>query len=66
MNNIAMLDVRCISERKTNPGQITVGEAYVIDRCTIWIDRDGDAYGTVYDKSGKRVGELLLSHFACM
>lgn len=66
MKNIAMLDVRCISERETNPAQIKIGEMYVIDRCTIWIDCDGDAYGTVYDKTGKRVGELLLSHFSCM
>lgn len=66
MKNIAMLPVRCISIRESVPTQITVGQEYVIDRLTIWIDTDGDAYGTVYDKSGNRVGDMLLKHFHCL
>ena len=59
-----MMLVECISERETMPGQITVGEKYWIDRDSIFIDQDGDAYGTVYSTSeSKRIGVLKLSHF---
>lgn len=63
--NIAYLPVVCISERATRPEQIKVGSAYMIDRLSIWIDPDGDAYGVVYDVYKNRVGQLKLSHFRC-
>ena len=66
MKNIAMLPVRCISIRESIPTQITVDQEYVIDRLTIWIDADGDAYGTVYGNAGNRVGDMLLKHFCCL
>lgn len=66
MKNIAMLPVQCISIRESIPTQITIGQEYVIDRLTIWIDADGDAYGTVYDNAGNRVGDMLLKHFRCL
>lgn len=61
--NIAYLPVICISERKSMPGQITVDEHYVLDRMTVYIDSDGDAYGEFYDANNNRVGNLMLSHF---
>lgn len=66
MKNIAMLPVHCISIRESNPTQIVIGKQYEIDRLSIWIDRDGDAYGVVYDCMGNRVGEMLLKHFSCL
>ena len=66
MKNIAMLPVRCISIRESDPTQIIVGQEYVIDRLTIWMDADGDAYGVVYDNAGNRIGQMLLKHFCCL
>lgn len=66
MENKAMIAVMCISERKGFPGQLKVDERYILDRMTIWIDIDGDAYGTFYDRMMNRVGELKLSHFRCL
>ncbi len=64
MKNIAMLPVRCISIRESNPSQITVGEQYTVDRLSIYVDADGDAYGVVYDNKRNRIGEMLLKHFS--
>ena len=57
--------VRCISERKSMPEQITVGKKYWIDYSTAWKDHDGDEYAQVYLDEAKehRVGELMTSHF---
>ncbi len=57
------MSVICISERKSMPGQIVVGERYTLDRQTIYIDSDGDAFGVFYDARRNRVGNLRLSHF---
>lgn len=54
---------RCISIRESNPKQISVGEDYILDKYSIFIDCDGDAYGTFYDMEGNRIGNLLLKHF---
>lgn len=61
--NVAFIPVRCISTRDSKPDQIEVGRAYIIDRLSIWLDADGDAYGVVYDIARNRVGQMLLSHF---
>lgn len=66
MKNIAMLPVRCISIRETFPSQVEVGQQYMIDRLTIWMDAVGDAYGVVYDCKGNRIGNMLLKHFSCL
>lgn len=60
MNNY--MKVACINER---PGykQIQKGDQYLLDRSSIWIDSDGDAYGMVYDLNHNYVGQLKLSHF---
>ena len=57
--------VRCISERKTNPGQITVGKKYWIDESTVWTDPDGDEYAEIYldEEKEHRIGNMLTSHF---
>lgn len=57
--------VRCISERKSMPEQITVGKKYWVDYSTAWRDHDGDEYARVYlDEAKKhRVGELMTSNF---
>lgn len=60
---MSFLAVRCISDRSEMPGQIEVGHAYLIEKDSIWLDADGDVYGTVYDTSWNRVGQMLLSHF---
>lgn len=66
MKDISILPVRCISIRDTVPEQVVVGQQYSIDRLSIWIDADGDAYGVVYDRIGNRVGEMQLKHFSCL
>lgn len=58
--------VICRSIRKSNPNQIVVGRLYIIDKLSIYIDSDGDAYGTVYDQDENVVGQMLLSHFRCI
>ncbi len=57
--------VRCISERKTMPGQLIVGKKYWIDDSTAWKDSDGDEYAQIYLDEAKehRVGDMLTSHF---
>ena len=40
--------VRCISERKTNKGQLTVGKKYWMDVSTKYKDSDGDEYAQIY------------------
>ena len=62
--NIAYLPVRCISAHEVSPDQICVGHEYIIDRLSIWIDCDGDAYGVVYDTNMNRIGQMKLSHFS--
>ena len=57
------MKVICISERKSHFSQIEKGQFYKIDRQSIWIDSDGDAYGSVYDESGVFVAQMLLKHF---
>lgn len=65
---MSMRLVRCITERKGIPGQITVGKKYWIDDSTLWKDSDGDEYAEVYtdEKKGHKVGNLLTSHFETM
>lgn len=60
MNNY--MRVACINER---PGykQIQKGDQYLLDRSSIWIDSDGDAYGMFYNLQLFYVGQLKLSHF---
>ena len=36
---------------------------YYIDRFSIYIDPDGDAYGDTYDEHFRRIGNIKLSHF---
>ncbi len=57
------LPVICRSPRVTCANQLKVGEHYYIDRNTLYIDRDGDAYATVLKEDGLEVGNMLLSHF---
>ena len=63
---ISTIPVICRSTRESNPNQIIVDKPYMIDRFSIWIDHDGDSYGTVYDLRGNRIGQMLLSHFRCI
>ena len=64
-----MMKVICISERKgkyIKNGKLSCikkGEFYHIDRESIWIDCDGDAYGEVYSTNNDYIGQMLLSHF---
>lgn len=60
-----MKKVRCISERKSMPGQIKVGHEYWADVDSTMKDEDGDRYYQIYlDKDAMySVGNLLTSHF---
>lgn len=56
-------NVKCISTRKSKPNQIKIEETYILDRASIWIDIDGDAYGVIYSPDMERIGQLKLNHF---
>lgn len=60
-----MKKVRCISERKSMPGQIKVGHEYWADVDSTMKDEDGDRYYQIYlDKDAMySVGNLLTLHF---
>lgn len=45
-----LLPVICKTPRVTYASQIRVGEKYYIDRTTLYIDRDGDAYAIIPEK----------------
>lgn len=64
MTDIPFMEVWCISVRDDVPNMITPGDPYLIDRSSIWLDSDGDAYGDVYEQTGRRVGQMRLSHFS--
>ncbi|MCM1440204.1 MAG: hypothetical protein NC131_13525 [Roseburia sp.] len=57
--------VRCISDRETNKGQITVGKKYWVDTSSSYKDGDGDEYVDVYLEEAKKnfVGRMLREHF---
>lgn len=59
--------VKCINERTTYPGQITVGSRYWMDECSIWTDLDGDEYATFYTyhipSETYKLGQFKTSHF---
>ena len=57
--------VRCVSERKTNPSQIIVGNQYWIDENSIYKDSDNDEFVQVYLDESKQypIGNMLISHF---
>lgn len=65
----AMMKVICISERtggfikKGKLYCIKKGEFYYINKESIWVDCDGDAYGEVYSTDNEYIGQMLLSHF---
>lgn len=62
-SNIVPMQVMCLSERPGIPDQIREGNSYLIDRMSIWIDSDGDAYGVVYDMNHRLIGQRRLKHF---
>lgn len=55
-------EVECIKGRahdNTKPG-----ERYILDRQSIWIDCDGDAYGNIYNIINKTfVSQVMISRF---
>lgn len=57
--------VRCISERNSNKGQVTIGKKYWMDVSTKYKDADGDEYAHIYldEDKAKYVGNMLTSHF---
>lgn len=64
-----MMNVICISADnyiKRENGmlyRIKKGNFYYINRESIWVDCDGDAYGKVYSTNNEYIGQMLLSHF---
>lgn len=57
-----MMKVICISDRMPITNIIEKGEIYEIDRYSIWVDSDGDAYGSIY-KNGKQICQSKIAHF---
>ena len=64
-----MMKVICISAGnyiKRENGifyRIKKGDFYYINRESIWIDYDGEAYGKVYSINNDCIGQMLLSRF---
>lgn len=75
MNN--MMKVICISDTSIHTGTklyLNIGQTYLIDRSSIYLDADGDAFGIVYNaivgdgqpecvRPGTIVGNKALKHF---
>ena len=55
-----LIAVTCISERK-NWDEPVVGNTYLIDTDSLYIDYEGDTYVDVYDI--EKIGMLKASHF---
>lgn len=72
-----MMEVICISNTSINTGNklpIDIGQTYFINKSSIYMDEDGDAFGIVYTaivdeahpeavKPSTIVGSLALKHF---
>jgi hypothetical protein len=57
------MSVQCISERK-GYNKLIVGNKYLLDRDSIYIDFEGDAFADVYeDENSRKIGMYQLSHF---
>ena len=57
------MNVVCIYVKPAHNLPLENGKQYQVSRDSIWLDSDGDAYGKVYDMSGKFLGEMMLLHF---
>lgn len=61
-----LVPVTCISERK-NWNKLIVGNTYLIDTDSLYMDYEGDIFVDVYDvevgKGRKKIGILRTSHF---
>lgn len=57
--------VECIGVSKVFKGRVNVGERYLIDRDSIYIDHDGDVFGSVYkmDDHLVSIGNMYLKNF---
>ena len=51
--------VKCISE---DIG-IKKDFQYLLDLASVWMDNDGDSYGTIYSLTEEHIGQKKLSHF---
>lgn len=72
-----MMKVICISNTSictSNKMPLDIGQTYFIDRSSIYLDSDGDAFGIVHNaivddeqpkdvRPGTIVGNLALKHF---
>lgn len=58
----SLMPVVCIKSGK-NYIQGKEGEKYFIDRTSIYIDMDGDAYGILYSSTKQPLANILLKRF---
>lgn len=54
--------VKCISPRD-NDKLLTVGENYILDLSSVYIDSDGDSYADCYTVNHTKIGRRMLKHF---
>ena len=56
-------EIYSFSERK-GYNKLVIGNKYLLDRDSIYIDFDGDAFADVYeDENSRKIGMYQLSHF---
>lgn len=57
--------VECIHVSEVFKGRVSVGSQYFIDRYSIYVDHDGDAFGVVYRVEGavQPIGTMYLNRF---
>lgn len=63
------MKVMCIQERQGGiPDETKVGEIYYVDRDSIYLDSDGDAYGEVFADKERHIllGNKRLNRFQTM
>lgn len=72
-----MMKVVCISNTSFHTGAklyLNIGQTYFIDRSSIYMDADGDAFGVVHNavfdeqledgvRPGTMIGNMALKHF---
>lgn len=57
------IPVKCVSVRGTFPDQIVLGERYRIDKGSLYIDNDGDAFANIYGFDYKFICCMNINHF---
>lgn len=57
------IPVECRSIRRDFPEQTKIGNEYKLNRMSLFIDSDGDAFADIYDQQYMPIGTMNVKHF---